>query len=87
VWHAANIVAQLGTSADILNIDGTETTGTATPNTTAGKPAAIFGAATDIIYQTEGGFVDNLILSGTQRSNGCANQAAFYGTPTGVDCP
>jgi hypothetical protein len=85
-WHAANAVMKAGTNNDILNIDGTETTGTETPDTVAGFPRFTYGVASTTILAAEGGFLDNFYATQTQRTNVCANQAAYYGTAVGTYC-
>lgn len=71
--HAVNAVIA-GASA-VANVDGVETTGTATGNTTAGSPHISAGS----VQTPEMGLADNVTLSGTQRTNLCRNQQAYYG--------
>jgi hypothetical protein len=85
VFHAANMVLKAGTSADVINLDGTETTGTGTPGTTSGL-IKIFTSNASTNYSGEAGLWDNVFFSPTQRTNECANQAAFYGTTIGANC-
>jgi hypothetical protein len=60
-WHAGNGVMQAGTNASILNVDGTEITGTKTPNATAGKPG-VYGSGTGSpLYWVEAWAWDNQI--------------------------
>jgi hypothetical protein len=75
-WHAIpGVVAGAGS---VINIDGVETTGTASGNTTAGAPS-LAGAASTTMDLTETGFIDNVSLTGTQRTNLCRNMQAAYG--------
>jgi hypothetical protein len=85
-FHSITATSEAGANATILNIDGAETAYTLTPNATVGVPAINGNTGTNF-YWEEGGIIDNVLLSSTQRSKGCANQAAFYGTPTGTACP
>ena len=84
-WHVGTGVGVAGTNATILNIDGTETTATRTPNATAGAPE-IAGVATTMLLWSEAGFWDNLVMTQTQRTNVCHNAATFYGVSTGTFC-
>jgi hypothetical protein len=87
-FHAANGVIN-GASSN-FNIDGTETTGTITANTTAQKPEFLVGVGGSTTFEgAEGGFKDN--TAWTTGSSGvagklCANQAAYYGTTAGTNC-
>lgn len=85
VWHIGTTVGQAGASATIINIDGTETVGTRTPNNTAGTPS-IAGAGSTTLLWSEGGFWDNLVFTPTQRTNQCGNAAAAYGVTPGGAC-
>lgn len=82
VWHAVQALAN-GASA-VVNIDGTETTGTATGNTTAGAPSILFNAGSGVDYETEMGFSDNVAWSSGNRSSLCHNEYAYNGT--GASC-
>jgi hypothetical protein len=75
-WHAANAVVNGASS--VINIDGTETTGTATGNTTAGQPG-LAGAVTTTCRHAEEIYWDNYILTPAERSALIANQRAFWG--------
>jgi hypothetical protein len=76
-WHAANAVSQSGTNNTILNIDGTETTGTKTLSTSAGPPAML-GAASTTDDLAEAGFWDGRAFNLGQRNSICLNQSAEY---------
>ena len=72
----------LSGASSVFNIDGTETTGTATGNTTAGG-IRLFGGTVSTNYRTgEFGFIDNVALTGTQRTNLCHNQHLYWSTAT-----
>ena len=85
-WHAANGVMQVGTNADILNVDGTEDTASGTPSVSSNIISLALGAASTTFLESEGGFLDNYIASQAVRTNLCANQAAYYGTTAGTYC-
>lgn len=77
-WHASNAV-EAGASS-VVNVDGTETTGTATGNTTAGAPSGFGGNTASTTAATETGFIDNVSLSSGNRTSLCKNQQAYYGS-------
>jgi len=83
VWHAGNGVIASGTNNSIMNIDGTETSGTLTLYTGTANPIFSQGGAE---YVAEGGFIDNTVWTQTIRAKLCANQAAYYGTTVGTHC-
>jgi len=77
-WHA--VVATLtGDATSVMNVDGTETTGTATGNTTPGVQGLAGTAA--VVDQTELIVWDNTVLPPASRSALIANQKSFYGIP------
>lgn len=77
-WHAG--VAVVNGASSVLNVDGTETTGTANGSTTAGKTGFQGGVGSTTANVTEAGFIDNVALTGTQRTNLCKNMQAYYGS-------
>lgn len=77
-WHAGNAVMEAGTNADILNVDGTETTGTQTPSNTAAKPG-VEGVSSTTFYWIEAWLWDDLIATNTQRNALCSNEATRNG--------
>ena len=79
-FHAAN--GTVNGASSVLNIDGIETAGTITGNTTAGS-SRIMGvvAASTTILMTEAGFWDNLAPNATLRGQMQLNQKAYFGTP------
>lgn len=86
-WHAGNIL--ISGASTFANIDGTQTTGSTTANTTAGSPGAFTGDASTTLYESEGGFWDNLAFTtgtGGTASHLCYNQGQFYGTSEGTNC-
>lgn len=78
-WHAGNAVTN-GTSS-VVNIDGSETTGSLTANTTAGAPVVGANSGTAMDW-AEAGAWDNVAFTGTQRTNLCHNQFTYWGTST-----
>jgi hypothetical protein len=79
-WHNGQFV--LNGASTVVNIDGTETTGSYTGLTTATIYSAFVGAANTVPYATEAGFWDNLAFSPTQRTNLCHNEYTYWGTST-----
>lgn len=79
-WHSANAVVNGASS--VLNIDGTETTGTVAGVTTAGGNVAFRSNTSTTFNETESGIWDNVTFTGTQRTNLCHNQFAYWGTST-----
>lgn len=73
--HAANIV--LNGASSVINLDGTETTGTATGNTTAGTINNT-GAASTTSYWSEAGFIDNVAITSGNRTSLNSNQHTRY---------
>lgn len=61
----------------LVAVDGTETTGSTTGNTTAGAPA-FSGAASTTVNASEWGFIDNTVYSGTFRTALCHNANVRY---------
>ena len=78
-WHAANGV--FNGASSILNIDGTETTGTLTGSTSTGNIVIVTTAGSGS-YQSEAGIWDNTAFSSGQRTNMCHNQYTYWGTST-----
>jgi hypothetical protein len=78
VWHAA--VGVIAGASSVLNIDGSETTGTVTGSVTAGTPG-IAGAATTTCDIAEALMWDPYQLTTPERSVLQGNQKSFYGTP------
>lgn len=86
-YHSVNAVMD-GVSS-VVNVDGTETTGTVTGNTTAGaiQFANANGTGATARSILEGGFLDNADFTGTQRTNLCKNTQAYYtGVSFGAAC-
>ena len=79
-WHAANAVLSPTVGASVINVDGTEATGTGTPNTTAGTPST-FGTASTTCRLGEAVFWDNYTLTPAERAALVGNQRGFWGTP------
>ena len=79
-WHAANGV--VAGASSVLNVDGTETTGSITTST-APLPWiwASGGGSFSAAFQEGIGF-DGVTLTSTQRNAICANQFAYWGTST-----
>ena len=75
-WHASSAV--LNGASSVIAIDGTEVTGTATGNTTAGTPL-IAGIASTTCNQTEAIVWDNYVLTATERAYLNTNQHAYWG--------
>lgn len=78
-WHAGNCVVNGASS--VCNIDGTETTGTATGNTTAARP--LFGTNTTatVILWTEMGIIANVATADeAARDALCNNQRLYWAT-------
>jgi hypothetical protein len=75
-WYSFTGVIASGTNGCVINVNGTETTGTqSTLSTTAGD-IEIVGA--DSPEFTEMGFWDNVVFTSTQRTNLYNNQSAYY---------
>ena len=74
-WHSGNSVVNGASS--VVGIDGTDTTGTATGNTTAGA-AFIGGSASTTCNILENAFFDNVALSATQRLQIAKEQKASW---------
>lgn len=86
-WHAGNGVGN--GSSSVLNIDGTETTGTLVNSSTAGSLEAFKNNSGANLMQTEAGFWDNLTFTtgaGSQAALMCRNQHNFYATTAGTNC-
>lgn len=86
--HAVQGIITNVTSTTTINVDGTETTGTVTGNTTAGK-AQFSGAASTVVNIGEHGFIDNVAwATGSSGVAGklCHNQVSFYGLTPGTNC-
>lgn len=73
-------VGVLNGASSVINIDGTETTGTATGNTVADPVFFRGGGASTTMEVAEMGFTDNVAFSPTVRTNLCHNMRARYGT-------
>lgn len=82
-WHSAIGVMNGGSS--VLNIDGTETIGSATGSTSSG-PLSIVGGGVVGAYQSEVGVWGSTLFTGTQRTNACGNMATYYNTTIGANC-
>jgi hypothetical protein len=76
VWHSG--VGVINGASSLLNIDGVETTGTATGNTVAGAPAFL-GAASTTCKQVESIIWDNVALTAAQRSYVVSGQRRSWG--------
>lgn len=76
-WHAA--VGTINGASSGFNVDGTDTTGTVTGNTTAGLIVSVQGAASTTINDVEAAVWDNVALSASQRSYLTTNQRAAWG--------
>lgn len=81
-FHAVQAMMN-GTASSVVNIDGTETTGTVTGSTTAGTALFFSNVASQTYDMTEGGIWDNIAFSSTQRANLCHNQFTYWG----AGCP
>jgi hypothetical protein len=79
-WHAGQFVVNGASS--VINIDGTETTGTVTGNTAAGAPIFTTAVSGQTVNHGEGGFIDNVAISSSVRTNLCHNQYLYWGTVT-----
>lgn len=80
-FHAVQAVCNGASS--VLSIDGTETTGTATGNATAGL-ITVVGATGNTTSFMEAGFITAVALSSGNRSSLQGNQSGFWGTAPGV---
>lgn len=79
-WHAANGV--INGASSVINIDGTETTGTATGSTSADLLRSYQSAgsvANVYVMLGEAGLKDNVVWSAGTRTDLCANQRAYWG--------
>ena len=74
--------------SSVVNLNGAETTGTATGNTTAGPLGWLSNNNTggNIVFVGESLPYDNVTFTQTQRTNTCHNQALFYGITPGTYC-
>ena len=79
-WHAVQAV--MAGASTVINVDGTETTGTVTGNTSTGSPQAWSSNTTNTLEMTEGGAWDNINFSSGQRTAMCHNQYVYWGTGT-----
>lgn len=77
-WHSVGGVINGASPASVVNVDGTETTGTTAGNTSAG--VVHFNGNTSV-DESEWGFSDNVAWSGTVRTNLCHNGRLYYSTP------
>lgn len=77
-WHAAQGV--INGASSVLNIDGTDTTGTATGSLTA-NPLGIVADNSHGNYEAECMVWGSTLFNGTQRTNMQLNQKAYWGTP------
>ncbi len=79
-WHSASGVILAGASAGVLNIDGTETTGTTNAgDTTAGAPT-MTGSTSPFLGSGEFGFTDNVTWTSGVRTSLCHNMRLYWGT-------
>ena len=78
VWHAAQAV--MAGAASVVNIDGTETAGTATGNVVAGQIYSDANAGATC-NKTELVLWDNYQLTAGERAALRGNQRSFWGTP------
>src|ERR1700674_4751869 len=78
-WHAGNVASQTGANASVINLDGTETTGTGTPDVTD-DTIGMGWAAAMVAYETEAGVWDKVLFSSGNRTGLCRNQQAYYGS-------
>jgi hypothetical protein len=74
-WHAATAV--IDTTGSVLNIDGTETAGSVTGNTTPGL-ITVQGGATTTCDQAEWVFWDNYTLTPAERTALSQNQRDYW---------
>jgi hypothetical protein len=79
-WHAAVGILHPAAGSSVLNIDGTETTGTTVPVTTAAVSGEVGGSAPtcnhgEVIYW------DNYNMPPAERAAVVGNQRSFWGTP------
>lgn len=77
-WHAFN--GLIAGASSVANVDGTETTGTTTGNTSAAASKFITGVASTTIQVEEGIIYDALTSTTTQRNNVCHNQRLYWST-------
>jgi len=73
-WHA--LIGGEGGASSVLRVDGTETTGTVTNNTTAGHISAAIGANSTTFKWIEAGLIDGSVVNSTVRAALIANMQA-----------
>jgi len=78
-WHSHTGV--MNGASSVVNIDGTETTGTVTPVAGAGPLYFSPGAAGATCNEAEAIYWDNYALTAGERTALRANQKSFWGTP------
>lgn len=83
-WHTGVGVGNGASS--VLNVDGTEFTGTVTNDHTAGAPQMAISNTSTFLYAAEVGIWDNQAFDSTKRTNICHNSAVYYGTTQGSSC-
>lgn len=76
-WHS--LQANLAAASSVVNVDGTETTGTATGSITAALPRITGPAAGTTASQVEAVFWDNYQLTAPERAGLVNNQRGFWG--------
>lgn len=76
VWHSG--IGVVNGASSILSIDGTETTGTTTGNTTAAAPGMLL-TVSSTCYVVSSIFWDNVALDATARTAITNNQQAWWG--------
>ena len=85
-WHTGQGVGTNVATTSVLNVDGTEVTGTITSAANTAQNTIITGDNTNTQLLGEAEFADNVAWSSTIRGKLCANQAAYYGTTVGATC-
>jgi hypothetical protein len=78
VWHATNAV--INGASSVINVDGTEVTGTVTGSTVAGQPGILAGGTSTCNF-AELITWDVYQLTPGERAALQSNQKAYWGTP------
>ena len=83
LFDAMSDAACVNGASSVINVDGTETTGSITGVTSAGNIKTLAGASgSDFEWETEAGYVDNVVISSGNRTSLCHNMHAYWGTST-----
>lgn len=75
-WHAAVMV--MNGSSSVINIAGTETTGSTVGSTAAGPIRAGLGLTTSLLEMSEAGFWDNVAFNANDRASLISNQDGWW---------